>query len=186
MAVEPRSESILLTGSGEGEVRVWSLRDNPVSRLSGFRCGESSNNNSGGARHNSSSSPRPTRAVTQLGLFEGGARGVALDGLVRVWDIERSVGMKIMKIDATFLTCGTCCGLSTVIMKAVAPGGVLINLEAINTAGLSFESHPEGDCILVDTARVFIDCCSCRTDPAWKELSVCSRNSSTTDERTLD
>lgn len=97
MAVEPYSESILLTGSSEGEVRVWSLRDHPAERLSGFRCGEASKGNGGGSgggggddgkKHGRRYS-RESRAVTQLEVFEGGARGAALDGLIRVWDIER-------------------------------------------------------------------------------------------------
>lgn len=85
MAVETRSESILVTGSDEGEVCVWSLRDHPVRRLSGFRSGSS-----GSGRGKSGSSSRPPRsAVTQLGLFEGAARACALDGLIRLWDVER-------------------------------------------------------------------------------------------------
>lgn len=84
MAVEKRSESVLLTGSAEGEVRVWSLREHPVSRLSGFRSGESgASGGSGGAKSNGHA------AITQLGVFEGAGRAAALDGLVRIWDVER-------------------------------------------------------------------------------------------------
>lgn len=87
MAVEKRSESILLTGSAEGEVRVWSLREHPVSRLSGFRSGDSGagrgSGGSGGARSGAHA------AITQLGIFEGAGRAAALDGLVRIWDVER-------------------------------------------------------------------------------------------------
>lgn len=84
MAVEKLSESILLTGSAEGEVRVWSLREHPVSRLSGFRSGDSgAGGGSGGAKSSAHA------AITQLGVFEGAARAAALDGLVRIWDVER-------------------------------------------------------------------------------------------------
>lgn len=94
MAVETRSESILITGSGEGEVRVWSLSDHPVIRLSGFRAGDSGGSNSGGeagggGRKGSNSSRQSRTAITQLGIFEGAGRAAALDGLVRVWDVER-------------------------------------------------------------------------------------------------
>lgn len=95
MAVEARSESILITGSGEGEVRVWSLSDHPVTRLSGFRAGDSGGSSSsggeagGGGRKGSNSSRQSRTAITQLGIFEGAGRAAALDGLVRVWDVER-------------------------------------------------------------------------------------------------
>lgn len=85
IAVEKRSESILLTGSAEGEVRVWSLRDHPVSRLSGFRSGDSGAGGGGGGGAKSGTHG----AITQLGVFEGAGRAAALDGLVRVWDVER-------------------------------------------------------------------------------------------------
>lgn len=87
MSIEARSESILLTGSGEGEVRVWSLRDHPVVRLSGFRSGDTTG--AGGGRKSHASSRAPRAAVTQLGMFEGAARAAALDGQIRVWDVER-------------------------------------------------------------------------------------------------
>lgn len=86
MAVEKRSESVLLTGSAEGEVRVWSLRDHPVSRVSGFRSGGGNDGNGGGG---GGSRKDAHSAVTQLGIFEGSGRAAALDGLVRVWDVER-------------------------------------------------------------------------------------------------
>lgn len=86
MAVEGRSESILLTGSSEGEVRVWSLRKHPVARVSGFRCGDTGVSGGGGRKSRVS---KQSRAVTQLGLFEGRAWGAALDVVVRVWDVER-------------------------------------------------------------------------------------------------
>lgn len=83
LAIEKRSESILLTGSAEGEVRVWSLREHPVSRLSGFRPGDSgAGGGSGGARGGQHA------AITQLGIFEGAGRAAALDGLVSIWDVE--------------------------------------------------------------------------------------------------
>lgn len=85
MAVETRSESILITGSSKGEVRVWSLRENPVARLGGFRCEDAGGSGKGGRDRAS----RPPCAVSQLGIFEGGMRGAALNGLIRVWDIER-------------------------------------------------------------------------------------------------
>lgn len=84
MAVEKRSESILLTGSAEGEVRVWSLREHPVSRLSGFRSGENGGGSGGGGARSGVHA-----AITQLGIFEGAGRAAALDGLVRIWDVER-------------------------------------------------------------------------------------------------
>ena len=94
MAVETRSESILITGSGEGEVRLWSLSDHPVTRLSGFRAGDSGCSSSGGeagggGRKGPNSSRQSRAAITQLGIFEGAGRAAALDGLVRVWDVER-------------------------------------------------------------------------------------------------
>ena len=93
MAIEARSESVLLTGSGDGEVRVWSLRDHPAVRLSGFRSGDSSTGSGtrgGGSGRKSHGSSRGARAaVTQLGTFEDAGRAAALDGLIRVWDVER-------------------------------------------------------------------------------------------------
>lgn len=83
-----------MTGSGEGEVRVWSLSDHPVTRLSGFRAGGDNGGSSGseaggGGRKGSNSSRQSRTAITQLGIFEGAGRAAALDGLVRVWDVER-------------------------------------------------------------------------------------------------
>ncbi|CAM9221408.1 unnamed protein product [Scytosiphon promiscuus] len=99
MAVERRSESILLTGSAEGEVRVWSLRENPVARLSGFRSGGDSGDGGGGGGGGGGGlggARKNARApITQLGLFEGAGRAAALDGLVRIWDVERSKGLAI-------------------------------------------------------------------------------------------
>lgn len=89
MSIEARSESILLTGSGEGEVRVWSLRDHPVVRLSGFRSGDTTGGGGGGGRKSHAALRAPRAAVTQLGMFEGAGRAAALDGVIRVWDVER-------------------------------------------------------------------------------------------------
>ncbi len=89
MAVERRSESILLTGSAEGDVRVWSLREHPVSRVSGFRSGDSGNGDGGGGGGGGGARGKEHSSVTQLGIFEGGGRAAALDGLVRIWDVER-------------------------------------------------------------------------------------------------
>lgn len=88
MAVERRSESVLLTGSAAGEVRVWSLRDHPVSHLSGFRSGVDNGNGGGGGGGGARNDPY-SAAFTQLGIFEGAGRAAALDGLVRIWDVER-------------------------------------------------------------------------------------------------
>lgn len=91
MAVESRSESVLLTGSSVGEVRVWSLRHHPVARVGGIRCRDVIGGGGDGSRRtrSNSTSTQQSRAITQLGFFEGGGRGVALDGLVHVWDLER-------------------------------------------------------------------------------------------------
>ncbi|CAM9582596.1 unnamed protein product, partial [Hapterophycus canaliculatus] len=86
MAVEKRSESILLTGSAEGEVRVWSLREHPVSRLSGFRSG-GDRGGDGGSGGGGGARKKARAAITQLGFFEGAGRAAALNGLVRIWDI---------------------------------------------------------------------------------------------------
>lgn len=117
MAAEKRSESILLTGSAEGEVRVWSLREHPVCRVSGFRSGGDSadggSGSGGGVRRNARA------AITQLGLFEGAGRAAALDGLVRIWDIERQASARkngfllisslLMLFVVAFVCCCCCC-----------------------------------------------------------------------------
>ena len=89
MAVEKRSESILLTGSAEGEVRVWSLRQHPVSHISGFRSGDGGAGDGSGGSSGGGARGREHAAVTQLGIFEGAGRAAALDGLIRIWDVER-------------------------------------------------------------------------------------------------